>query len=187
MEIFDIVDEEGNPTGETVTRDEAHRDGIRHRTAHIWIIRRSDTGYDILMQKRSLNKDSFPGQFDTSSAGHIIAGDEPVASGIRELYEELGIEATEAELEFIGTFEIRYEKEFHGRMFKDNEKAFVYIYEKEIDADSLTLQTEEVECVEWFDLDNVCRECDAHNRKFCVPRDSLRLLKKVLDGREGKR
>ena len=38
-EIFDIIDTQGNPTGETVTREKAHAEGIPHRTAHIWIIR----------------------------------------------------------------------------------------------------------------------------------------------------
>ena len=38
-ELFDIVDENGNPTGETVSRSEAHAKGIMHRTAHIWVIR----------------------------------------------------------------------------------------------------------------------------------------------------
>ena len=37
MELLDIVDEKGNPTGETVPREVAHREGIRHRTAHVWI------------------------------------------------------------------------------------------------------------------------------------------------------
>ena len=35
-EIFDIIDTQGNPTGETVTREKAHAEGIPHRTAHIW-------------------------------------------------------------------------------------------------------------------------------------------------------
>ena len=33
MEKIDICDERGNPTGETVDRKIAHRDGILHRTA----------------------------------------------------------------------------------------------------------------------------------------------------------
>ena len=37
MEYFDVVDEVGNPTGATVSREEAHAQGTRHRTAHIWI------------------------------------------------------------------------------------------------------------------------------------------------------
>ena len=94
MEIFDVVDEEGRPTGETVSRQEAHEKGIRHRTAHIWVIRREPGkgGIQILLQKRAMDKDSFPGQYDTSSAGHIHAGDEPRISAVRELQEELGIE-----------------------------------------------------------------------------------------------
>ena len=41
MEIFDIVDEKGIPTGETIERTQAHEKGVRHRTAHIWIDERN--------------------------------------------------------------------------------------------------------------------------------------------------
>ena len=51
MEIFDIIDENGNPTGKTVERSIAHAEGIRHRTAHIWIIRRKNGRTEILLQK----------------------------------------------------------------------------------------------------------------------------------------
>ena len=90
MELFDIIDENGNPTGKIVERSIAHAEGIPHRTAHIWIIRRRNEKTEILLQKRSRNKDSFPGKFDTSSAGHIQAGDEPMESALRELKEETG-------------------------------------------------------------------------------------------------
>ena len=89
MELFDIIDENGDPTGQTIERSIAHAEGIPHRTAHIWIIRRGNEKTEILLQKRSRNKDSFPGKFDTSSAGHIQAGDEPMESALRELEEEL--------------------------------------------------------------------------------------------------
>ena len=56
MELLDIVDEKGNPTGETVPREVAHREGIRHRTAHVWIFRRRGGVVQILLQKRSDNK-----------------------------------------------------------------------------------------------------------------------------------
>ena len=42
MEILDIVDDNGIPTGKTVDRVTAHRKGIQHRTAHLWIARRRD-------------------------------------------------------------------------------------------------------------------------------------------------
>lgn len=54
MELFDIVDEQGIPTGETVERSIAHRDGIRHRSEHVWIARHTPTGVEVLMQKRAM-------------------------------------------------------------------------------------------------------------------------------------
>ena len=108
MELFDIIDENGNPTGKIVERSIAHAEGIPHRTAHIWIIRRRNEKTEILLQKRSRNKDSFPGKFDTSSAGHIQAGDEPMESALRELKEELGIHAESADLQFAGKFPISF-------------------------------------------------------------------------------
>lgn len=84
MEYLDIVDEQGQPTGEIVSRTLAHTKGIRHRTAHIWIVRRENEHFQVLMQKRAMSKDSFPGKYDTSSAGHIQAGDEPLASSLRK-------------------------------------------------------------------------------------------------------
>ena len=68
MEYLDIVDEQGQPTGEIVSRTLAHTEGIRHRTAHIWIVRRKNEHFQVLMQKRAMSKDSFPGKYDTSSA-----------------------------------------------------------------------------------------------------------------------
>ena len=73
-EIFDIVNESGQPTGYTVTRSLAHQKGIRHRTSHVWLVRTKDDRLQILLQKRSDSKDSHPGCYDISSAGHIPAG-----------------------------------------------------------------------------------------------------------------
>ena len=160
MEIFDIIDKEGNPTGRTVTREKAHAEGIPHRTAHIWIIRQKDNRIQVLLQKRSQNKDSFPGKFDTSSAGHIQAGDEPLESALRELHEELGIQAAPDQLQFAGTFSISFAKEFHGKMFRDEEIAFVYIYSQPVGIHTLVLQKEEVDKVYWLPEDKVNELCD---------------------------
>ena len=40
MEYFDIVDENGLPTGKTVSREEAHQKGIPHRTSRSYPCRR---------------------------------------------------------------------------------------------------------------------------------------------------
>lgn len=180
MEIFDIVDENGIPTGETVQRTVAHDKGIRHRTAHIWIVRNTDNGCEVLLQQRSYNKDSFPGRYDTSSAGHIRAGDEPLDSALRELGEELGIKAEPAALTYIGKFPIQYEKEFFGKPFRDCEVAFVYLYTEPVDINALTLQAEEVESVKWFAIDEVYKACVNHSPEFCVPVDGLNLVRKYM-------
>ncbi len=180
MEYFDIVNEKGQPSGETVAREIAHRDGILHRTAHVWIIREHDGVIQILLQKRSMGKDSFPGLYDTSSAGHIPAGDEPLPSALRELKEELGVSATEDQLQFAGNFRIQYEKEFHGQMFRDNEVSWVYVYREPVDIRQLKLQASEVDEVRWFDLDEVCEEIRHSRERFCVPSGSLHVLKEFL-------
>ncbi len=180
MEYLDIVDENGQPTGETVSRDEAHRNGILHRTAHVGVVRKTGRGHDILLQKRSEEKESFPGMYDTSSAGHIPAGEEPRASALRELYEELGIAAAPEELHYAGSFRIRYEKEFHGRLFRDNESTSVYVYGKPVDIGNLRLQESEVSGVRWFDLDEVMHEIRRSRERFCVPMDGLKVLRDYL-------
>ena len=182
MEYIDIVDEQGNPTGEKVERSIAHSQGIRHRTAHIWIVRKVNGRYQVLMQKRAMNKDSFPGRYDTSSAGHIQAGDEPEESAIRELHEELGIKASVDDLQFVDTFVIQYEKEFYGKMFKDSEIAFVYVYTKPVNIDELTLQKEELDGVEWFNLEYVYEECRKYNQKFCAPVGGLEIVRSFVRG-----
>ena len=49
MEILDICDELGNPTGKTVEREIAHQQGILHRTAHVWILRKKENKIQILL------------------------------------------------------------------------------------------------------------------------------------------
>lgn len=181
MELFDICDETGNPTGKTAERDEAHRLGILHRTAHIWITRKNEGKTQILLQKRSGNKDSFPGMYDTSSAGHIPSGSGPEESACRELKEELGLTAVPSDLIFIGRIRNQYEKEFHGRIFRDNEVMFAYVLAKEVKDDEISVQKEEVERTDWFDFSEVYRECQKGSEIFCVPAAALELLKKYLE------
>ena len=171
----------GIPTGKMVSRDIAHSEGILPRTAHVWVVKPSDHDYDILLQKRSMEKDSFPGQYDTSSAGHISAGEEPLSSALRELKEELGIEAQPEQLHYAGSFRIKYEKEFHGKLFRDNEVATVYVYEEPVEIESLTLQKSEVSEVRWFDLDEVWNEIHHSRERFCVSAGGLEVLKNYLN------
>ena len=165
MEFIDIVDENGNPTGETIDRTVAHRTGTRHRTTHIWIVRRRDGKVEILLQKRAKFKDSFPGCYDISSAGHIPAGVDFVASGLRELQEELGFTIDEKELIECGLHCTYAQNEFHGIPYVDNQVAKVFLLWKDKEVDEMTLQEEEIESVMWMDFE----ECKDAVRNQTIP------------------
>ena len=149
MEFLDIVDENGEPTGETVERKEAHRKGIRHRTSHLWLYSCNDRRIMILLQKRSADKDSYPGCYDISSAGHIPAGYGFRESAVRECAEELGVKLTEDMLTKIGQRKFEYRDIFHGEEFHDNQISNVYICEIPYDT-QFTPQESEVESVMWM-------------------------------------
>ena len=57
---------------------EVHRDGDYHRAVHVWIY--SESTGELLLQRRADCKDSWPGKWDISSAGHISAGDSSLFS-----------------------------------------------------------------------------------------------------------
>lgn len=181
MELFDVLDEDGKKTGVVRERSLVHMDGVPHGTAHIWVVREhEDKTYDLLLQKRSQGKDSYPGCYDISSAGHVQAGDDFLPSAIRELKEELGIEAGEGDLEFAGYHKGYMEEIFYGRMFKDSEVSAVYVYRKPVDADRLMLQREEVENVMWMEL-RECVEAVRHQRiPNCIYLDELEMIERYL-------
>ncbi len=181
MELLDIVDEKGSPTGQTVEREKAHREGIRHRSSHVWLFRRRAGRVEVLLQKRSSGKDSFPGCYDISSAGHIPAGVDYKSSAVRELREELGVEAEESKLQYCGTRYIYYEEAFYGKLFIDNQVSNVYLLWLDREPGDFVLQEEEVEKVEWFDFKE-CVELVRQNRiPHCIMMEELEMLRRKLD------
>lgn len=176
LELFDILSPAGSKTGMIKERGVAHRDGSLHGTAHIWIVRPTDKGYDVLLQKRSLNKESFPGCYDTSAAGHIAAGDEPLFSALRELHEELGICAREDELLYLGTHYTETHTKFRGMPFHDCELSHMYLYEQPIVSETLSLQQEEVEDVLWMDMERCLKAAQEQPDLYCFDQEEFRLI-----------
>ena len=163
MEYIDLRREDGSLTGEVKERSLVHRDGDLHGTSHVWLIRyREDRrSADVLLQKRSENKDSFPGSYDISSAGHIPSGVDFLESALRELEEELGIRAKAEELIYAFTHIGRHEAEFYGKVFKNHEYSRIYLLECSLSIEEMHLQKEEVESVLWMDY----RDCLDHIRR----------------------
>ncbi|TYG94260.1 hypothetical protein ES288_A11G174000v1 [Gossypium darwinii] len=63
----------GKKIGDSKPRGDVHRDGDYHKAVHVWIF--TESTQELLLQKRADCKDSWPGLWDISSAGHISAGD----------------------------------------------------------------------------------------------------------------
>lgn len=181
MELFDEIEEDGSRTGLVKERGVVHEDGTLHATVHTWIVRPNDkSGYDLLLQKRSRRKDSNPGCWDISSAGHIEAGHGYLESALRELKEELGIEADPEQLREIGTRRCGFESEFYGRPFRDNELSMIYIYQEPIDIKKLILQESEVSEVAWMDYTECLRKVADHSFQNCIYEDELNMVGKAL-------
>lgn len=98
-ELLEVFDAAGKPTGRAKPRAAIHLDGDWHRAFHCWIQRRG--GREVVLQRRSLLKDTFPGCWDAAAAGHWRFGESP-AEAAREIAEELGIEVAFETLEYRG-------------------------------------------------------------------------------------
>ncbi|MBW2182232.1 MAG: NUDIX domain-containing protein, partial [Deltaproteobacteria bacterium] len=67
-EYIDVISPDGNLTGVSKSRNEIHQEGIWHRSVHIWVLNDKE---ELLIQRRALEKESHPGLWDVSCAGHI--------------------------------------------------------------------------------------------------------------------
>lgn len=178
MEYLDIRDEDGQITGCIKERKQVHQDGDLHGTSHVWIIRKSEQKIQLLLQKRSANKDAFPGCYDISSAGHVPAGEDFIESAIRELKEELGIEIKEEELQFLDAFKFEKKKMFYGQPFHNYEYSKVYILWKDIEPEEMVLQQEEVESVMWMDFKKCYELVEKKHPDFCIFMKELHMIEK---------
>lgn len=183
MEYLDIRTKEGKLTGEIKERTKVHTDGDIHGTSHVWLIRHKENGkFDILLQKRAMGKDAYAGCYDISSAGHIPAGDDYLESALRELKEELGIQATPEQLKFVGMHDGRMESVSHGRKFKDHEISAVYIYDEPVREEDFHLQKEEVESVRWIDFDECKNKLWTGEIRNCIFASEFKMLERAIRG-----
>jgi isopentenyldiphosphate isomerase len=90
-ELLEVFDAAGRPTGHARARAAIHRDGDWHLAFHCWIVRTGRRGQEVVLQRRALTKDTFPGYWDAAAAGHWRFGETP-AQAAREVAEELGLE-----------------------------------------------------------------------------------------------
>jgi len=131
VESFEVFDEHGNSLG-LVPRREAHRRGLWHRAANVFVFVPDGR---LLIQQRQLTKDVCPGAWDVSAAEHLKPGESFAAGAMRGLSEELGIEG--ATLEPVGEI-VRFRLEMPETGLKDYElqQSFLTEYAGPVTPDS---------------------------------------------------
>ena len=151
FERWDILNEDGRPTGRTTVRGNVKlKPGEYHLVVHIWII--SSRGR-FLIQRRSDDKKLMPGEW-AATGGAAIAGEDSFAAASRELYEELGIESDRDSLMWL------------TRIKRRNSLLDVWVITSDIDEDSLTLQKSEVAEAKWVkkeELEQMIENGQFHN------------------------
>lgn len=144
MELIQIVDENGNFTGQILDKDEAHDKNLLHNEIAVFVI---NDNKQVLLQKRSANKRFNPNKWGLCS-GHVDANESLEDAAIREIKEEIGLDVTKEDLHKYG------EKELTLRETNSHIIYFYYIKTNK-KANEFTIQTEELSEVKWFDIDDV--------------------------------
>jgi isopentenyldiphosphate isomerase len=138
-EIFDIVNERDEVIGQR-PRAEVHRLGLLHRAVHVLVF---NARGEVFLQKRSMQKDTSPGLWDSSASGHLDAGEGYDACAVRELREEIGL-VVAAPLQRL----------FNIAACADTGQEFVWVYRCGSEG-PFALNFDELERGDWFAPDHV--------------------------------
>ncbi len=167
-ELIDVLNPDGAFTRVVKEKSEVHRDGDWHRCAHVWIVASDGR---LLLQRRALVKENWPGLWDISVAGHVSAGETAIDAAIREVFEEIGLRITAEELTHIRTLQ------YHVRLREDyieNEFHEVHVLRRDVDLASLTLdplEVAEVKFVRWNELEQYERV--PHEEEYALLHSAL--------------
>ncbi len=150
-ELIDVLDENGIKTGEVVTRKEIHKNGLWHRAIVVAIVNENN---EILLQKRSSNKETNANMWDISVAGHISSGQDSLSAAAREINEEvainLGYKVDIKEFRYMYSFkkEIKYSKNFIERQFYD----FFILRKNDLKIENIKFQESEVQEIKFCSI-----------------------------------
>ncbi|WBW99232.1 NUDIX hydrolase [Oceanirhabdus sp. W0125-5] len=132
MELWDILDGNGNKTGRTVQRGKPMAQDEYHLVVHVWI---KNSKGEFLITKRSPNKRHLPNMWETT-VGAAIVGDDSLKAALREVNEEIGVELSPAD----GNCLFRLKRQQHDYPdFVD-----VWLFHDEVDITKVVYQPEEV-------------------------------------------
>jgi len=154
-EYFDVLDSQGNPTGQIKLRRAVHRDGDWHRAVDIWIVNQY---HEVLLQKRAADKDSWPNRWDISCGGHLVAGEDAITAAINELHEELGLTVAPSELQLLGEWRssTRPAPDFINNTFRT-----FYLLRTDREIQDFVIQEAEISDLKYFSVAELKRLVDA--------------------------
>lgn len=150
-EMIDVLDENGVKTGAIATRHEIHKKGLWHRAIAIAIINENN---EILIQKRSANKEKNPNKWDISAAGHISSGQDALMAATREINEEvsvnLGFNVQVKEFRYMYCFRKQqvFSEDFIENQFYD----FFILRQNGLNKESIKFQKDEVQDVDFVTI-----------------------------------
>ena len=140
MENWDLYDKNRLPLDKTIKKGEQMPDGTYRMVVHIIIF---NSNGQMLIQQRQATRKSWANYWDFSASGSVIAGETSAAAAQRETLEELGIH-----------IDFSNERAFLTVNFEFGFDDF-YLIEKNVDIESLKLQSEEVRAVKWASKDEI--------------------------------
>lgn len=148
-EYVEIWNSDGQPTGNSSLKDEAHQNGWFHPTVHVWFYTSTPA---LLLQKRSLSKQTFPGFWDVSVAGHVSYGESILEAALREVKEEIGLDIQPENLQLL---DIRKNTNRFKNGIIDCEFQHVFLVKLETTISQLHIQESEVDAVQLFSFEEL--------------------------------
>lgn len=170
MELVEIVDMNGNPTGKIVDKEEAHVKNLLHNGVIIFVINDKN---QILLSKRSANKKYNPNKWEVCG-GHVHAGEEIEEAAVREITEELGLNKNEVTLS-----SLLYKECFKN---KTDSHIFYYYYIKcNKGATEFKIQENELSEVKWFEIDKIIELINKKDGSILFTQDRLKIINKLKE------
>lgn len=170
MELIEIVDKNGNFTGQVMDKEEAHDKNLLHNEVAVFII---NDEKQVLLQKRSTNKRFNPNKW-ALCAGHVDAGESLESAALRELKEEVGIDITKSDLKPFA------EREFTIRDLNSHITYFYYT-KSNLNEKDFIIQKEELSEVKWFDIDRVIDMIKSKDDSTVFREERLSLFEQLKD------